>query len=60
MKSFLDRNIDKLVSRKLSVFVIGTLGWLALQSLNGDQWIQLACVYIGGQAVVDTIKALKR
>ena len=40
------------------VFLIGTL-FLFLGKLDGEQWINLSTVYIGSQAVIDTVIKLR-
>lgn len=44
-----DRGLQKVISRKLLVWFIGTIG-VPLGYISGDQWIQLSMVYIGSQA----------
>lgn len=44
-----DRGLQKIISRKLLVWFIGTIG-VPLGYVTGDQWIQLSMVYIGSQA----------
>lgn len=53
-KEFLDRGISKIMSRKLLVWVIATIG-VPLNLIDGEQWIQISMVYIGSQAAKDFI-----
>ena len=57
-KGFLDRLQEKVVSRKLLVFLTAT-GLMALSLLDPETWGMVAIVYIGGQSVVDTVKMYK-
>ena len=49
-----DRGLQKVISRKLLVWFIGTIG-VPLGYISGDQWIQLSMVYIGSQAASNFI-----
>lgn len=54
MKHIIDKVLNFAVSKKLSVFLIGT--FFAYSSvISGEQWINLAMVYIGTQGVIDAI-----
>ena len=57
-KGFLDRVQEKVVSRKLLVFLTAT-GLMAWSLLDPETWGMIAVVYIGGQSVVDTVKMYK-
>jgi len=57
-KGFLDRIQEKVVSRKLLVFLTAT-GLMAWSLLDPETWGMIAVVYIGGQSVVDTVKMYK-
>ena len=55
---FVDRVLGKLTSRKLLVWGTGTA--LALLGfVTSSDWVTISIVYIGSQAVVDTVVALK-
>ena len=58
MRARLDVFLNRFVSKKLMVFLIGTL-FLFLGKLDGEQWINLSIVYIGSQAVIDTVIKLR-
>lgn len=58
MRARLDVFLNRFVSKKLMVFLIGTL-FLFLGKLAGEQWINLSIVYIGSQAVIDTVIKLR-
>jgi len=54
----LDRILEKAISRKLLVFGTAT-GLMVWDGLDSETWGMVAIVYIGGQAVVDTMKAYR-
>ncbi len=58
-KGFLDRCLEKAISRKLLVFAVATSLLLANTSLDSETWGWVALVYIGGQSAVDTMKAYR-
>ena len=55
-KGALDAIQEKLISRKLLVFLTAT-GLLAWSGLDSETWGLIAIVYIGGQSVIDAVKA---
>lgn len=55
-KGVLDALQEKLISRKLLVFLTAT-GLLAWSGLDSETWGLIAVVYIGGQSVIDAVKA---
>ncbi len=57
-KGALDAIQEKIISRKLLVFLTAT-GLLAWSGLDSETWGLIAIVYIGGQAVIDAVKAWK-
>ena len=57
-KGYLDRLTEKLISRKLLVFLTAT-GLMLYSDLTSDTWGLVAIVYIGSQGVVDAMKAYK-
>lgn len=56
--AFIDRIINLVISKKLTVFLIGTF-FAYNSTLNGEQWINLAIMYIGTQGTIDLIKQLR-
>jgi len=58
MKAIVDKFLNSFISKKLTVFVLGCL-FLYLGKLNGEQWVNLAMVYIGTQGVIDAIIKLR-
>jgi hypothetical protein len=57
-KGYLDKLTEKLISRKLLVFLTAT-GLMLYSDLSSDTWGLVAIVYIGSQGVVDAMKAYK-
>ena len=57
-KGVLDAIQEKIISRKLLVFLTAT-GLLAWSGLDSETWGLIAIVYIGGQSVIDAVKAWK-
>jgi uncharacterized membrane protein YjjP (DUF1212 family) len=55
----LDKIQQNLVSRKLLVFVVGTVAFFQ-KTLSGDEWLTLALVYVGSLALVDLAVAWKK
>lgn len=53
-QELIDKGLGKIVSRKLLVWVIATLG-VPLGFIDGEQWVQVSMVYIGTQAAKDFI-----
>ena len=53
-QSWLDYILEKLVSRKLLVWMAGT-GFLFYDKISGDQWIALSLAYIGLQGAADIV-----
>ena len=57
-KSFLDRIVEKAISRKFLVFITAT-GLMMWSNLTSDTWGLIAIVYIGSQGVIDAALAWK-
>ena len=57
-KSLLDRILQRAISRKLLVFLTAT-GLMTFSDLDSETWGLIAIVYIGGQSVVDMMKAYR-
>lgn len=54
-KGILDAMQERLISRKLLVFLVSTL-LLYTSGLDSDTWGMIAMMYIGGQSAVDIAK----
>ena len=57
-KSLLDRILQRAISRKLLVFLTAT-ALMTFSTLDSETWGLIAIVYIGGQSVVDMMKAYR-
>lgn len=55
-KGMLDSVQEKLISRKLLVFVVAT-ALMYFSDLSSDTWGMIAVTYIGGQTAIDFAKA---
>ena len=58
MRNKLDKLLNRFVSKKLTVFLLAT-GFLAFGMIPPADWLTLSVVYIGSQAAVDAVVALK-
>ena len=54
----IDKFLEKAISRKLLVFLTAST-LLLLSDLSSDTWGLVAICYIGGQSVVDAMKAYR-
>ena len=54
-KGILDRVTEKVISRKLLVFLTAT-GLMTWSTLDSETWGLIAICYIGGQSVIDAAK----
>jgi len=59
IKATLDLWLGKFISRKLLVFLVCTIA-LFWEKVSGSEWINVAVVYIGSQAVIDAIVKLRK
>lgn len=57
-KGVLDAVQEKMVSRKLLVFIVSTV-LLSFSTLDPETWGMIALIYIGGQSAVDIAKIWK-
>ncbi len=53
-----DLLLGKLISKKLTVFIIATI-FILRGFLDGEQWVTIAEWYIGTQGVVDVTRVIK-
>ena len=56
-KEFVDRYLAKGISKKLTVFLIGSIA-LFTGKLTGTDWVIVSAVYIGSQTAVDIYEKL--
>ena len=58
MKAFMDRHVERFISRKFLAWLTAT--GLAIQgSVSSDNWVAVTLAYIGTQALVDMAVAWK-
>ena len=55
-KAFIDKGLEKVLSRKLLVWATAT-GLAAGGFLTSGDWVTISALYLGGQSVIDAVKA---
>ncbi len=58
-KEKLDQLLNKVISRKLMVFIV-SCGALFFGTLSSSDWVIIATAYIGIQGVADIVERLKK
>jgi len=58
MKSKIDSILNRFISKKLTVFIIATI-FIYFNKIDAVNWVNLSMIYIGSQAAVDLMKALR-
>ena len=58
VKAWIDRNMEKLISKKMTAWVVSTV-LLCTGELNQDNWLSITAVYLGTQGVIDALATLK-
>ena len=58
-KEIVDGFLGKFVSRKLTVFIVASVG-LFMSNITSHDWVVISTVYIGSQAVVDIVYRLMK
>ncbi len=58
IKAFVDAHLEKLISKKLLVWITST-GLLLADKVTAEEWIVLATAYVGTQGFVDVVARLK-
>lgn len=58
MKGKIDKFLGYFVSKKLSVFLIASF-FVGFGMITSAEWVNVAVLYIGGQAVVDAVVSLR-
>ena len=59
MKGKIDKFLGYFVSKKLSVFIVASF-FVGFGMIESTEWVNVAMVYIGGQAVIDGIDKLRK
>lgn len=59
MKGKVDKFLGYFVSKKLSVFIIASF-FVGFGMIASSEWVDVAMIYIGGQAVIDGVSKLRK
>jgi hypothetical protein len=59
MKGKIDRFLGYFISKKLSVFIVASF-FVGFGMIESTEWVNVAVLYIGGQAVVDAVAKLRK
>ena len=57
-KAFLDKNLERFMSKKLLVWLT-TTGLLLAEKVDSEQWMIIATAYVGTQGFVDVVARFK-
>jgi len=58
-KAMLDKVVEKAISRKFLAWITAT-GLLAFADLTSSDWVTITAIFIGSQAVVDSVATLRK
>jgi len=59
MKGKIDKFLGYFISKKLSVFIVASF-FVGFGMIASNDWVDVAMIYIGGQAVVDAVAKLRK
>jgi len=59
MKGKIDKFLGYFISKKLSVFIVASF-FVGFGMIESTEWVDVAVLYIGGQAVVDAVAKLRK
>ena len=59
MKGKIDNFLGYFISKKLSVFIVASF-FVGFGMIQPTEWVDVAVLYIGGQAVVDAVAKLRK
>jgi len=59
MKGKIDNFLGYFISKKLSVFIVASF-FVGFGMIQSSEWVDVAVLYIGGQAVVDAVAKLRK
>ena len=54
-----DKFLQKIISRKLLVWLAATAIFAFTKNMSSSDWVMISAIYIGGQTVIDAVKAMK-
>ena len=58
-RAILDSIVEKAISRKFLAWITAT-GLLAFADLTSTDWVTITAIFIGSQAVVDSVATLRK
>jgi len=58
-KHGLDKALDKLVSRKLLVWIISTI-FMYMAKIESSDWVMISMIYLGSQGALDVAERLTK
>ena len=59
MKGKIDNFLGYFISKKLSVFIVASF-FVGFGMIQSTEWVDVAVLYIGGQAVVDAVAKIRK
>ena len=59
LKHAFDKFVEKIISRKFLVWLSATVIFAFTTHLKSGDWVVISAIYIGGQTVIDAVKAMK-
>ena len=59
MRHAFDKFVEKIISRKFLVWLSATAIFAFTTHLKSGDWVVISAIYIGGQTVIDAVKAMK-
>ena len=59
VKHAFDKMVEKFISRKFLVWLSATGIFAFTTHLKSGDWVIISAIYIGGQTVIDAVKAMK-
>ena len=57
MKHVIDKILNFTISKKLTVFTLGTI-FMFRETISSEEWLKLSMIYIGTQGIIDLFKIL--
>ena len=58
MRAKIDKFLNSWISKKLFVFIIASV-FVAMHKITDSEWTNIALAYIGSQAAIDAVLALR-
>ncbi len=51
---WVDKSVNWAISKKLFIMIIATV-LVAYEKITGSEWVDVAMIYLGGQAIIDAV-----